>query len=1088
MFRTTSARVKWLSGLALLVVACGVAATPASAQVRPIVTDQAALSLSSTYWFGDPNGLGVRSSNGDVAFVDEGRGALFLKRAGAPIVRLLQGGDEVPGIPNSYIDTISPPRSMRQASCACSCHYQVGTVSSSAIFTYTGSTYSLVATGGDAVPGMPGEVLGRTLTLRGFNDDGDVAFMGNLLPLGAISGDPVNTLFLAPSGGPLVRVAGAGDVATGTGGLTVVDFIVGGFNPSGEVLFSARLTNGSATTYGFFVGSIAGVRKVVAHGDAKPGGGTFDLSTSAGTAYLNSPGHVAYAESARTAIYIHTKASGFTAVVTQSTAVPASLGTRTFTQFTLSGFNTSDEVLFTGLMTGSGSNNALIRYVPERPMDVVAYKDQSVPGAVGVQLYNFVGAQMNDAGDVAFYSTQPTSSTSIGVFEKKYGDSLAAVMLNGAPSGLSGGGAWDSPTYLALGDDGVVYVETSVTGGTARAALFSNASVGYGPIVSSADALPAGARITFRNLFIGGAGDYTLFTAQYAGGPHALILHHVANATTTRVAGIGDAAPEGGIITAFTDYHLMYVNAGGTVVFGVSVSGTSGYLFAWNQATGLVQVAGTRRHRAVQRGHLHGCLPAVGRGPKPGIAGQCGGTSGVPRHLQSHRRGAVRGDAAQPLGKIVRANSVSPYGDAAPSGGQFVAITRWILNNQGQVAFQAQTRVADGTKYDGIFVGSTTPGSLQTVWICSQATSAATKATLSAFDDEGRVIFFAPDAGGLSHLYVGTGGGTPVIVAANGAAAPAGGNYAFTTASMDAEVNALGDISFQAPLSGGTADTGLFLFRRATGLVEAVAVAGQPAPDTGLLFSGLSATINAIPGEMSALGPTGEVMFVSYVEQAGVNFQVLYRYGLDKALEKIAQRGAAAADSGGGTNVNFAQGIGAGRAGLFVFRANVVGGTFKTAIYATRITPGLTWATPSAIVEGTALSGTQLNASADVPGSFVYDPPAGTVLSEGQHTLSATFTPTNATVYSGATATVLLMVTGGTGGDTAVRSDFGGDGKSDILWHHASRGEVWVWPMNGRQRDGADARADGGVSRAGRSGAWRTSTGTGRRTCCGGTA
>ena len=24
-----------------------------------------------------------------------------------------------------------------------------------------------------------------------------------------------------------------------------------------------------------------------------------------------------------------------------------------------------------------------------------------------------------------------------------------------------------------------------------------------------------------------------------------------------------------------------------------------------------------------------------------------------------------------------------------------------------------------------------------------------------------------------------------------------------------------------------------------------------------------------------------------------------------------------------------------------------------------------------------------------------------------------------------------------------------GDGKADILWHHATSGEVWLWPMNG---------------------------------------
>jgi len=28
-------------------------------------------------------------------------------------------------------------------------------------------------------------------------------------------------------------------------------------------------------------------------------------------------------------------------------------------------------------------------------------------------------------------------------------------------------------------------------------------------------------------------------------------------------------------------------------------------------------------------------------------------------------------------------------------------------------------------------------------------------------------------------------------------------------------------------------------------------------------------------------------------------------------------------------------------------------------------------------------------------------------------------------------------------------ADFTGDGKADILWHHATRGEVWLWTMNG---------------------------------------
>ena len=73
-------------------------------------------------------------------------------------------------------------------------------------------------------------------------------------------------------------------------------------------------------------------------------------------------------------------------------------------------------------------------------------------------------------------------------------------------------------------------------------------------------------------------------------------------------------------------------------------------------------------------------------------------------------------------------------------------------------------------------------------------------------------------------------------------------------------------------------------------------------------------------------------------------------------------------------------------------------------------TPALTWTTPAAIPYGTALSATQLNATASVPGTFVYTPPLGTALSAGLQTLSVTFTPTDTTDYTTATQTLRLTV------------------------------------------------------------------------------
>jgi Flp pilus assembly CpaE family ATPase len=69
------------------------------------------------------------------------------------------------------------------------------------------------------------------------------------------------------------------------------------------------------------------------------------------------------------------------------------------------------------------------------------------------------------------------------------------------------------------------------------------------------------------------------------------------------------------------------------------------------------------------------------------------------------------------------------------------------------------------------------------------------------------------------------------------------------------------------------------------------------------------------------------------------------------------------------------------------------------------------WPAPAPVAYGTPLGASQLNATASVPGRFVYTPAAATVLATGTHTLSATFTPTDATDYAPAHAEVSLTVT-----------------------------------------------------------------------------
>ncbi|HWE50640.1 MAG TPA: putative Ig domain-containing protein, partial [Bryobacteraceae bacterium] len=76
-----------------------------------------------------------------------------------------------------------------------------------------------------------------------------------------------------------------------------------------------------------------------------------------------------------------------------------------------------------------------------------------------------------------------------------------------------------------------------------------------------------------------------------------------------------------------------------------------------------------------------------------------------------------------------------------------------------------------------------------------------------------------------------------------------------------------------------------------------------------------------------------------------------------------------------------------------------------------RMTPVITWPRPTAINYGTPLSAAQLNAIANIPGTFIYTPPDGTILPVGsQEELSVTFMPMDSVTYAAVTYTTAIDV------------------------------------------------------------------------------
>lgn len=106
--------------------------------------------------------------------------------------------------------------------------------------------------------------------------------------------------------------------------------------------------------------------------------------------------------------------------------------------------------------------------------------------------------------------------------------------------------------------------------------------------------------------------------------------------------------------------------------------------------------------------------------------------------------------------------------------------------------------------------------------------------------------------------------------------------------------------------------------------------------------------------------------------------------------------------------------------GSLTYQYTVTGGTTYKTIFPLGGTgiapvPTITWPAPAPIAYGTALSATQLDATAsyngnNVPGTFTYTPALGAVLGGGTQTLKVTFVPSGIG-YSNASASVTIDVT-----------------------------------------------------------------------------
>lgn len=193
-----------------------------------------------------------------------------------------------------------------------------------------------------------------------------------------------------------------------------------------------------------------------------------------------------------------------------------------------------------------------------------------------------------------------------------------------------------------------------------------------------------------------------------------------------------------------------------------------------------------------------------------------------------------------------------------------------------------------------------------------------------------------------------------------------------------------------------------FLMPQMTGSTGAVSVLTPGGASNSIKISFANASIS---GLAPASGPVGTQVVIS-----GAGF------GATQGQNIISFGGVpASVVSWSDTSINAI--VPTLRAGPTSVGVAIVGvNTNRAAFTVVASAPVITWANPSPISYGTALSALQLNATASVPGTFTYNPGPGTLPVTGTDVLTATFIPSDSTTYQNATATVLLTVNPGKSG------------------------------------------------------------------------
>jgi hypothetical protein len=679
----------------------------------------------------------------------------------------------------------------------------------------------------------------------------------------------------------------------------------------------------------------------------------------------------------------------------------------------------------------------------------------------------------NSAGDLAFYSDVWNDPTVYqGIWVRSASGTIQKLVVNGDASGTSLGGTYNFFTFRGLNDGGQVLYTAGVTAGTSNNGLFLKSLAGGTDVLCYRDQVIAGGPQAVDNAPI----------AQFNSSGKAVVVANLKNpagralllcsgsADPQVIVLEGSETPAGG---TYAQIGTVRINASDQVVFRSDILPLNANgLFFWASGSpiqAIVTTADTVASGANTALFASGVVASDDEmvfWPYKAEGKDTIFTKSLRPGPETIRRVIGDGDAAPSGGMLAYINNPAindkeelvvfasviggtPYpadalwlskpgaalqklvmtNDAAPGsgGGQFSGFpSQPRVNNNSEVAFYANLKNASNNSFSGVFLisASGTIYSIARVGDASPAGGAFVSFSTTIYlSDTGQVAFRATSQSGgntpqIDGLFVGSATAAPVKLMAVGDSWGAG---TFSWLGSAFKMNKAGQVVFHADLSFN--DGGIFVASSGTSPV-AIALADNNTPIPGAFLS------FTFPDAYLDINSSGQVAFWAvYFTNAG--YGIGYFVG-SATTPPTARVSMGQALPGGGTCPLL----------LPVTGGLALADSGELAMYIPNVSGAADL--PRYVIagsDGTLRAFAAVGDAAGDTGSVFGRLTTVTANSAGTFFIGATLVggPAKQGVFRSATASRTV-------------GDMNGDGKSDVLWRHATLGEVWLWPMDGAAR------------------------------------